>query len=84
MTTKDELLKLFEANKGIYYNGEQIAAKLGVSRNAIWKAVTALRETVQTVLGHRDIKTTLDIYADCTQEMLDKEFNSLEGSFRVS
>lgn len=44
MTTKDELLKLFEANKGIYYNGEQIAAKLGVSRNAIWKAVTALRE----------------------------------------
>ena len=81
MTTKDELLKLFETNKGIYYNGEQIAAKLGVSRNAIWKAVTALRETV---LGHRDIKTTLDIYADCTQEMLDKEFNSLEGSFRVS
>ena len=41
-------------------------------------------KVAQTVLGHRDIKTTLDIYADCTQEMLDKEFNSLEGSFRVS
>ena len=50
MTTKDELLKLFEANKGIYYNGEQIAAKLGVSRNAIWKAVTALREKAVTAL----------------------------------
>lgn len=41
-------------------------------------------KVAQTVLGHRDIKTTLDIYADCTQEMLDKEFNSLEASFRVS
>ena len=79
MSTKERVLRMLTEESMV--SGEQLGEELGISRNAIWKAVTALRETV---LGHRDIKTTLDIYADCTQEMLDKEFNSLEGSFRVS
>lgn len=41
--TKEKLLELFESNKGIYFSGEEIAGKLGVSRAAVWKAVKALR-----------------------------------------
>ncbi|MBV8909948.1 MAG: HTH domain-containing protein, partial [Gammaproteobacteria bacterium] len=29
---------------GHFHSGEQLAAELGVSRSAIWKAATALRE----------------------------------------
>lgn len=43
MGTKEKLLTLFENNKGIYFSGEEIAEKLAVSRNAIWKAVNGLR-----------------------------------------
>ncbi len=41
--TKEKLLELFESNKGIYFSGEEIAGKLGVSRAAVWKAVKNLR-----------------------------------------
>ena len=44
MTTKEKLLKLFEARKGVYFSGEEIARQLSVSRAAVWKAVNALRK----------------------------------------
>ncbi|MDD6094838.1 MAG: biotin--[acetyl-CoA-carboxylase] ligase [Clostridia bacterium] len=43
MGTKEQLLSLFENNKGIYFSGEDIAGKLCVSRAAVWKAVKALQ-----------------------------------------
>lgn len=43
MKIKDNLLELFEANKGVYFSGEEIAQRLSVSRAAIWKAVKILR-----------------------------------------
>lgn len=43
MSTKEQLLDLFENNKGIYLSGEEIAEKLSVSRAAVWKAVKGLR-----------------------------------------
>ncbi len=43
MTTKERLLELFEANKGVYFSGEEIAQKLYMSRAAVWKAVKSLR-----------------------------------------
>ncbi len=44
MTTKEKLLELLEANKGIYFSGEETARKLCMSRAAVWKAVNALRQ----------------------------------------
>ena len=43
MSTKEELLNLFEQNKGIYLSGEEIADSLDISRTAVWKAVNSLR-----------------------------------------
>ncbi|MGN0242664.1 MAG: biotin--[acetyl-CoA-carboxylase] ligase [Lachnospiraceae bacterium] len=43
MTTKEKLLELFESKKGIYFSGEELAKTLSVSRTAVWKAVTNLR-----------------------------------------
>ena len=43
MTVQDHLQSLLEANKDVYLSGEEIALSLGVSRNAVWKAVKALQ-----------------------------------------
>lgn len=44
MGTREQLLALFEENKGTYISGEDIAQRLDVSRNAVWKAVNHLRK----------------------------------------
>lgn len=51
MTTKEKLLELFEANRNIYFSGEDIAQKLSVSRTAIWKAVKALQNEGYAICG---------------------------------
>ena len=43
LTTKESILALFEEQRGVYFSGEEIAARLAVSRAAVWKAVNSLR-----------------------------------------
>lgn len=44
MALKDEILELLSSNRGSFISGESIAEKYNVSRNAVWKAVNALRK----------------------------------------
>lgn len=44
MRVKEKILELFENNIGQNISGAQIAESLGVSRNAVWKAVKSLQE----------------------------------------
>lgn len=44
MALKDELLRLLEERRGEWLSGEEMAGRLYVSRNAVWKAVGALRK----------------------------------------
>ncbi len=44
MGTKEKLLALFEADKGKFFSGEELADRLAVSRTAVWKAVNSLRK----------------------------------------
>lgn len=48
MSTKDELLKIFLLNENQWVSGSQLAQKLSISRESIWKGVDALRKQ-----GHR-------------------------------
>lgn len=43
MTVKDELIRLFERNRGTFLSGADIADKLGCTRGAVWKAVKSLQ-----------------------------------------
>ena len=43
VAVKDELIKLFERNRGQYLSGEEIAESLGCTRGAVWKAVKSLQ-----------------------------------------
>ena len=44
MTVKESVLKVLEEHKGQYLSGQELAGQLDVSRNAIWKAVNALKK----------------------------------------
>jgi len=44
MPVKDELLRELEAHRNADLSGQALARRLGVSRNAVWKAVAALRD----------------------------------------
>lgn len=43
MSVKNLVLEILENNKGTAVSGEQIAEKLSVSRNSVWKAINSLR-----------------------------------------
>lgn len=51
MTTKENLLLLFESKQGIYISGEDIAKRLNISRAAVWKGVKALQEEGYPIQG---------------------------------
>lgn len=38
---------------------------------------------IQEIMGHKDIQTTLDIYAECTQEKKQEVFANLNGKIMV-
>ena len=40
---RKEILDLLRRNQGVFYSGEEIAAKLGVTRSAVWKQIKELR-----------------------------------------
>lgn len=44
MTGKQELFVLLQEKQGTYISGEELAGRLYISRNAVWKAVCALRK----------------------------------------
>lgn len=41
-------------------------------------------KVIQSVMGHSDIQTTMDIYAECTQEKKAEVFANLNGKIMVS
>ena len=43
MNVREKLIGVFENNRGEFLSGEELADRLGCSRAAVWKAVTALR-----------------------------------------
>ena len=43
MTIKENLLVLFESERGVYFSGEEIAKRLSVSKSSRWKAVKSLQ-----------------------------------------
>lgn len=61
MKTKEKLLKLLLENNDKYISGQEIAEFLGISRNAVWKSVSKLRNDgyeidAQNNLGYKIIK----------------------------
>ena len=44
MLVKDRVLEALERNRGQFFSGEALAQRISVSRSAVWKAISQLRE----------------------------------------
>lgn len=69
MTTKENLLKLFELKKGVYVSGEEIAKELNISRAAVWKGVKTLQEEGYAIQGITNKGYCLSIESDIISSM---------------
>ena len=47
--SKDQVYELLQTHAGAYLSGEEISQQLGISRAAVWKAVSALRAAGYTI-----------------------------------
>lgn len=78
MNTRERLLLLLKENKGQFVSGEEIASSLSVSRTAVWKGVTALRQAGYEIDAVRNRGYRLSPVSDILSEdgimiCLDKE-----------
>lgn len=51
MKTKDKILEILLKQKEAYISGENLAESLEISRNAVWKAINALKEEGYCIQG---------------------------------
>ena len=83
MTTKEKLLELLESDRETDFSGEEIARSLCVSRAAVWKAVTALRQDgyaidAVTNRGYRLPGNTDILSAQGIRKYLKPEYRTME------
>ncbi len=89
MSTKDNVLHLLKENSDRYYSGEQIAKKLNISRNSVWKAINSLKNSGYNILAssNKGYKLEADdiLHADSIVYYLnDKDFFDITVHDRVT
>lgn len=78
VSVKDKVLEMLDGHKGTYYSGQDLAEQLQVSRTAIWKAITNLRNEGyeiegSTKLGYCMAENTDVLHKEKIQKSLSKE-----------
>jgi len=76
---KNKVLYMLEREKGNIVTGGRLASSLGVSRNAVWKAVNALKEDGNEIVsvpnsGYRLMDTNDTLSEEVIRENLETEF----------
>lgn len=66
--SKDKLLTLLEENKGQILSGIDLSTKLGISRNAVWKSINALRKDGHDITSIRNRGYLLESQSDHLSE----------------
>ena len=77
MTSKEQVLEFLQHNQGYYLSGEEMAAQLQLSRNAVWKAMKALRRDgyvidAVTKRGYRLLSQPDRLNVERIQELLER------------
>lgn len=64
MSKRDQLLDILENNRENYISGQELAERLNVSRNAIWKNIKKLQEEGHSIIAINNRGYKLDIQSD--------------------
>lgn len=65
LTVKSEIIKALEENRGHELSGAELSARLGVSRNAVWKAISALKTEGYPIIANHARGYTLAENSRC-------------------
>lgn len=66
--SKENLLKILEENRGSVLSGNTLAEELNISRNAVWKAVNALKNEGYDILSIKNKGYLLSSWSDALSE----------------
>lgn len=84
MAVKDKVLRDLENNREKYISGEVLAGSLGVTRNAVWKAIKSLQGQGYEILGVPNkgymLKATSDVIST---QGIEKYIGTQEGVFEI-
>lgn len=68
MSSKNEIIKILEVNKGNPVGGAEIGRELNISRNAVWKAIKELKEEGFDIISEKGRGYTLLPESDVISE----------------
>ena len=84
MDTKGSILSLLEKRRGEFLSGEEIAAKLNLTRTAVWKAVRALENDGHDIVALRNKGYCLSVSSDIISAVgVKKYLNENCSNFRI-
>jgi BirA family biotin operon repressor/biotin-[acetyl-CoA-carboxylase] ligase len=84
MTIKQQILELFEQDKGRYISGEELATRLAVSRVAVWKAVKSLQEEGYSIAAVQNKGYCLSNDTDIlSAQSISKYLAEYAGNFKI-
>jgi len=66
--SKEKLLTHLEENKGQVLSGNDLSTKFGISRNAVWKSINALRKEGHEITSIRNRGYVLELQSDHLSE----------------
>lgn len=85
MSVKDKTLSVLENNKGDFISGAEIAKKLSVSRNAVWKAIKLLQDEGYNILAVNNKGYCLSIDTDIlSPQSIDKYLKNDLVNFNIN
>jgi len=64
MSTKNDILAVLENERERFLSGQELAERLGISRQAVWKAVKSLKESGHSILAVTNKGYKLDAGSD--------------------
>lgn len=75
MSTKINLLEIFTKNSSTYISGQELATKLGISRNSVWKAIKKLQDEGYNIeskpsVGYRLLSEADVLSSACIKDLI--------------
>lgn len=84
MDLKAQVLESLERNKGQYVSGNDLAEKLYVSRNAVWKAIKTLKDDGHDIQAVTNKGYCLAQHSDVlSKASIEKHLGTFSGTFNI-
>jgi len=64
-------------------NGQKVGFRITTPKTAAGIRTIPMLKAIQSIMGHADIQTTMDVYAEATEAKKQASFENLEGKIVI-